>query len=596
MERYCGHLWVSSKEKGLTPLHLYGTQKYFLHEVVRQLREGIHFFYVLKARQQGITTICLALDLYWLSINPGTQGTFVVEQDDKLPNHRAVIDGFINSLPRGLRVPLKTHNRKILEFKNRSKLLYQAAGVRIKGNKSTFGQSTGVNFVHGTEMSSWIDTEATANFIASLAETNPKRLYIFESTAKGYNDFEQRWRDAKNSVTKGTIFIGWWRMENYSIDPNDADPNRRLIYEIYGSDPPTGDEILWIDQVKDLYGYEITRPQLAWWRWKLAEDICDETAMFQYYPPTEEHAFQLEGYQFFDLEKLRDANREARLREKPDFYRYSFGPTYDETRLVTASERFAQLKVWEEADPNGYYVIAADPAYGSSFQADRYAVEVFRCYTNRIVQVAEYCTTEGNSYTFAWVIAHLCGWYKNAHLPSVMILEITGPGKAVMDEFFRLQQYPQYSMPHSTRDLGDVVGGIQNYLYSRSDTVGGSNYNYHWQTNQNLKEYIYNLYRDTFESGKMIIRSHGDQSLIYEMQHIQQSEQGIGSATSTVHDDLAMATALACEGWVKMLLPDLYSLGVSWERSHAEESDVSRGVLQYQLANYLNQFRREDLI
>ena len=595
LERYCSHLWVSSKEKGLTPLYLYGTQRFFLQEIVRQLNDGIHFFYVLKARQQGITTICLALDLFWLTINPGTQGTFVVEEERKLANHRTTLDGFFASLPKGLKVPLKTHNRNLFELRNRSKLLYQAAGIKVKGQKSTFGQSTGINFVHGTEMSSWVDTEAVSNFVASLAETNPKRLYIFESTAKGFNDFEARWREAKNSVTKGNIFIGWWRMEAYSIDPNDPDSNRRLIYQVYGEDAPTGEELLWMDQVKEYYGHQITMPQLAWWRWKLAEDIQDERAMFQYYPPTEEHAFQLDGYKFFDLEKLRNVSARARGYEEPRYYRYTFGGTFDQTNLVPASKRFAQLKVWEEADPNGFYVIAGDPAFGSSYEADRYAIQVFRCYTNRIEQVAEYCTPEGNCYQFAWILAHLSGWYKNRNLPSVMVLEINGPGKAVLDEFFRLQQYGSYTMPHSKNELFDVVGAIQNFLYTRSDSVMGSNYNYHWKTTPDLKEYIMNLLRDTFESDKMIIKSHGEESLIWEMQHIQQGDDGIRSGNRNVHDDLVIATALACEGWVKMLLPDLYSIGHSYEAAHKEDFDVSKGVLNYSLQNYLSQFRREEI-
>lgn len=495
-----------------------------------------------------------------------------------------------------MRVPLLTHNRNLLEFRNRSKLLYQAAGTRVKGQKSTFGQSVGVNFVHGTEMSSWGDSVAINNFVASLAESNPLRLYIFESTAKGVNnDFESRWQDAKNSVSRGTIFIGWWRMESYSIGPNDPDANRRLIWDVYGQDPPVGDELSWVQEVKALYGYDITQQQLAWWRWKLEEEMGgDAQAMFQYYPPTEDLAFQLEGYKFFDLERLKQVDREAKNYE-PQYYRYQCGPTFDQTHLVPASKHFAHLKVWEEADPNGYYVVAADPAYGSSNNADRYAIQVFRCFTNKLVQVAEYCTTEGNSYTFAWIIAHLCGWYRNKNVPSVMVLEINGPGKAVMDEFFRLQQYPQFTAPRSTNELHNVVGCIQNYLFSRSDMVGGSNYNYHWKTSHDLKQYVMNLYRDTFDSGKLVIKSWGENSLITEMQHIQQSDGTIESGTRRVHDDLVIATALAIEGWYKMLLPDLYSLGVSYESSQLTNPSDKNGVLQYQLANYLQGFRRQEM-
>jgi hypothetical protein len=593
IERFCSYLKVTSKEQGVTPLNLFGTQRYLFEEVIRQVADGIHFFYVLKARQQGITTACLALDLLWLFTHTGIQGTFVVEEEKKLPNHRTTIDGFLNSLPRGFKVPVKTHNRNLIEFRNRSKLLYQVAGTRIKGQKSTFGQSTGVNFVHGTEMSSWADSEAVANFIASLAETNPDRLYIFESTAKGFNDFQERWQDAKDSLTKGTIFIGWWRMDAYRIKKDDPDGNRRLIYECYGIDPPTGEERMWVDQVKSLYDYQIDQEQLAWWRWKLAEDILDEQLMFQYYPPTEEHAFVLSGYRFFDLEKLKKSSVDTK-RYQGTFYRYRFGPTFEQTELTPVSERMAQLTVWEDADPRGYYVIAADPAFGSSFDADRYAIGVFRCFTNRIVQVAEYCTTEGEAYQFAWIIAHLCGWYRNGLVPSLMVLEINGPGRNVMGEFFRLQQFPQYAAPSSRPELGNVVGCINNYLFSRSDSVGGANYNYHWKTTSDLKEHMMTQYRDAYHSDQMMIKSN---ALIEEMRYIQQSEAGIESGTRTVHDDRVIATALAVEGWKSNMLPDLFAIGASYERSIQVEpmaDDTAQSVLQWNLENYLRKFRKQE--
>ena len=194
----------------------------------------------------------------------------------------------------------------------------------------------------------------------------------------------------------------------------------------------------------------------------------------------------------------------------------------------------------------------------------------------------------GNCYQFAWMLAHLCGYYRNPAIPTTLVLEINGPGKAVMDEFFRLQQYPQYMAPKASAALGDVLAGINNYLYTRGDQVGGSGYNYHWKTTADLKEYIMNLYRDTFDSDQMIIKS---PDLIEEMRYIQQNEEGIKSGTAAVHDDRVIATALAIEGWKKMLLPDLYMAGVSWESQMAGEIENRPGsVLDHTLRGYLGQF------
>lgn len=584
LEKFCSNLTIDSKEKGLTPLTLYGTQRYFLNEVCRLNSEGVHFIYCLKARQQGISTICLALDLFWMFTHPGLQGTLVCDTDENRQNFKSILEGYNNSLPRSLRVPIKLHNRNILEYKNRSKLLYQVAGTRIKGQRNTLGQAKGINYVHGTELSSWGDPEATANFIASLAESFPHRLYLFESTAKGYNDFQQRWKDAKNAISQGNIFIGWWRMESYSA-PRDSD-----VFKIYGDFPPSGEEKLWMDAVEDQYDYKISKEQLAWWRWKLAEEIRDERLMFQFYPPTEDHAFQESGYRFFNLERLAETAKECRMKN-PEYYRYKIDATFDMTEIYPCNEHMAQLTVWEQPDPNGYYVVAADPAYGSSHESDNYCIQVFRCWTNRIEQVAEYCTPEGNCYSFAWIIAHLCGAYRHKLMPSIMVLEINGPGRTVMDEFQRLQIHPQHLGTHSAnaKGLHDVIASISNYLYTRQDSLAGS-FNYHWKTTADLKEYVMNMMRDAYDSGQLIIVS---EDLCEEMRYIQQDKGTIGSATRTVKDDRVIATALGIEGWKRMLLPELYEMQHTFEQWQLAKPVAGEhpNVLAYRLQGFFRQFR-----
>jgi hypothetical protein len=83
-----------------------------------------------------------------------------------------------------------------------------------------------------------------------------------------------------------------------------------------------------------------------------------------------------------------------------------------------------------------YYVIGADPAYGSSDWADRFCIQVYRVYADGLEQVATFATSELNTYQFAWVIAHLAGAYKN----STLNLEVNGPGQAVINELRNLKR------------------------------------------------------------------------------------------------------------------------------------------------------------
>jgi len=78
-------------------------------------------------------------------------------------------------------------------------------------------------------------------------------------------------------------------------------------------------------------------------------------------------------------------------------------------KLIRSNEKNATLKVWEEPDEKGFYVIGGDPADGSSDWADRFSVCVFRRFADGMEQVAEFNTSDLNQFQFAWVICHLAG-------------------------------------------------------------------------------------------------------------------------------------------------------------------------------------------
>ena len=76
--RFCNQLRIETKEKGLVKMtNLLGTQTYVMNEIAQGLKEGVHHFVILKGRQLGITTVSLALDLYWSFTNPGLQSSLV---------------------------------------------------------------------------------------------------------------------------------------------------------------------------------------------------------------------------------------------------------------------------------------------------------------------------------------------------------------------------------------------------------------------------------------------------------------------------------------------------------------------------------------
>lgn len=560
-ERFCSALRIESKEQGLVPLRLNGCQRYFIQEMRRGMAEGVRNFKVLKGRQFGMSTVSLALDLYWPFTHKGLQGTLVTDTDENKAIFRSILRNYLSNLPRAWKVPVLSFNRTELSLANRSRLIFQVAGVRAASG--SLGRGKGTNFMHATECSSWADQDGLASLNASLAENYPDRLYIYESTARGYNMFYELYREAKTAVTSRAIFIGWWQKEDYCLS------HESNAYRVYCGDPDP-EEREWMAMVKAMYGHEITDGQLAWWRWKLSEEIVDPMMMMQEFPPTEDHAFVLTGSQFFDALKLNDAY-EASKPEEPMEFDYRFGTEFYETEIDRVRE--GMLKIWERPIEGETYVVGADPAYGASDNSDNFAVQVFRCYEDGMDQVAEFRCQRLATYQFAWVIAHLAGAYHGR-----LNLELNGPGMAVFQEIWRLT--PKAATTDNA--LLNVVAGINHYLYSRPDSASGASNSFHTITSERTKTMYMHAYRDAFERGMLRLKS---QDLIMEMKSIRQD---MGSIEAQGHgkDDLVIAAGLATLTWVQFELPRLTAMGKTRVAAQRDPGSTPP-VLQTTVSRYI---------
>jgi Terminase RNaseH-like domain len=567
---FCKQLKIETKEHGLKRMDtLLGTQTYVMDEIAKGLADDCHFFVILKGRQLGITTISLALDLYWHFIHPGLQGTLTTDTEENRDMFRSTLAMYMDGLPKEYKIPLIAHNRNQLSLKNRSRLFYQVAGLRAKGS---LGRGKAITYLHGTETSSWGDEEGLASLLASLAETNPDRLYTFESTARGFNMFHDMYVTAKRAKTQRAIFCGWWRNELYMADPNSS------VYKTYWDGKMTGEEKEWVRDIKKLYNFEINSRQLAWWRWKLHEGIKDESLMYQEFPPTEDYAFVMTGTSFFSNTRCTDAVKRLKKRSF-DCYRYSFGVNFQDTEVIKSTERLATLKVWEEPVDTAYYVIGADPAYGSSDWADRFCIQVFRCYADGLEQVATFATSELNTYQFAWIIAHLAGAYKN----STLNLEINGPGQAVINELRNLKRQAASMGTALGKDLLDVYGNMQNYIWRRNDTLGGVSNSIGWMTTAATKERMLTYMKDYFERGMMDI---WDMDTIEEMKTVIRDGGSI-EASGRNKDDRVIACALACAAFAEQVQPRLIAQKITRTISRTqddftpEQLTVGRNVSDY---------------
>ena len=568
--KFCNHLKIDSKEFGLISLgaRMLGTQRYVLESIVRGLEDDVHEFVTLKCRQGGISTLSNALDLYWMFKHRGMNGMLVTHDDGARDQFRSTLELYYASLPDEWKRPIKDHNRNQLVLSTGTKLLYRVAGTKKSGGGS-LGRSSAPSFLHATEMSSWGDPEGFKSLRASLAQKNPNRLYHWESTARGFNLFYDQCMEAREAVTQRLIFVSWWANEMYQFERGSP------VFEgYYGKTGRfTQQEKEWANDVKKLYGVEIRPEQIAWWRWLCAEQQSDEAIRLQEYPWTEEQAFQASGSQFFNPIVLSKLFHQVNKLKHPEYYRLNLKDEFLKTEIIPASIKTHNLKIWETPHRHAFYVLGADPAYGSSSDADNYVCSVWRVWADGCRQVAEFADPNLTTAQFAWVIAYLCGAYG----PCTFNLEINGPGVAVLNELQNMKKEKVFGLANVRPVLKDVMGSMRDFIYRKYDSMSGGASAFHTQTTFAMKERMMNTMRDYIERGMAEICS---KDLLDEMKSIVREGGSAPAASTGNQDDRVVSAALALLAWNDQVRPKLMSLGLMRDSEREQALEESKSALE----------------
>src|SRR5882724_578201 len=519
---FLGKLKVQSKDFGLVPFRLLGSQRYVMDQIAAGLAQGVTTFVILKNRQAGISTFFLALDMFWAFEHKGLLGVFMTHKEEARDDFRATVEVFFAETPKNFRISYVRHNRNLLILKNGSRFRYLITGTS-ETKKGGLGRGGAANYLHSTETAFYGNGDDLGEFRSQMSSLYPHRLQVYESTANGYNHFFDMWDQAISDPTKRAIFVGWWRDERNQLPVN---------HPFFANYMPDGvkTSLLAIErkrvrEVREQYGFEISLQQIAWYRWHLAsEKEGDQALMDQEMPWTPDDAFQATGSKFFTVEALTDCMRYAKKQAFQTF-RYKLGMKFDETEVRQVKDVRAELRIWEHPSRFGYYSLACDPAYGSSDEADRTVISIWRCYSDCLVQVAEYCSTQPSTYQCAWVLAHLAGYYGLTFC--MPILEMNGPGQAVFDELEKVRRMASEIKPHDENaHIRNILANMRHYFYRRMDNPGGGEMLYQWKTTHELKTRAYNQLKNGIELHRMIPRS---MPLLEEMQRIVNDGGSIGA-------------------------------------------------------------------
>jgi hypothetical protein len=544
---FMNELRIDTKEKGIIPLgrNLIGTQKWVMREMVKGLEEGVHEFVTLKCRQIGVSTFSLAMDLYWLGKHKGLTGMLVTHDEPARDSFRSTLEMYYQGLPDKWKFPSQQHNRNQWVFRNGTKLLYRVAGTRESGG-GKLGRSSAPSFLHATECAFWGDAKGFVALRNSLAQTNPDRLYHWESTANGFNEFYHMYQRAKRSAGTKVIFVSWWANEFYRLKRGTP------LYNVYWG--PHGrhstEELTYTREIHELYGVDVDDEQWAWYRFWATEQQPDPLMMAQEFPHCEEQAWIATGSNFFSGEKVTALHKRVMMAPEPRYMKLILGDEMRDTRFVECNDAQANFCIWEDPDPDGVYAMGCDPAYGSSEEADSFAIQVIRCYSDKVVQVAQFKDPAMNTRQFAWAIVYLAGAFQ----PCTFNLEINGPGASVLNEIDNLKRRQNFGSQADQEIMRQVVGKMREFLYKKYDMLSQSPTAKHTVTTYQMKERYYNIYRDYFESDMVIINS---SELAEEMKTITREGGAAPRASNKGADDLCVAMALAILVWNDQLRTQL---------------------------------------
>ena len=368
---------------------------------------------VLKARQQGMSTLWLAL--YFLdTINtPMTQTLILAHDAPTTEKLFKIVHRFYEHLPAHLKRPKKYSTKREIEFSDIDSII----SVGTAGSAAV-GRGGTVNNVHMSERAFWPDgNDVETGLMESVPlDGNATR----ETTANGLNEYADERTELLSGGQFTPRFFAWSENPEYAL-------------------PIFGDFECTEEEKKLARLFKLSDEQLNWRRSKRLSKKQREKFP-QEYPLTEAEAFLTSGNSYFDNEKLTehlaqldDPALAPIVFEVPDQYR-------------NLRREKDGLELWEAPRAGRVYVIGADTAEGITRKGadhDYDSASVWDAETE-----AEVARLHGrwDTHLFGLMLAELGFWYNTALLG----IERNNHGHAVINAALYTGNYPEALSDNST--------------------------------------------------------------------------------------------------------------------------------------------------
>ena len=500
-EFYAKHcVKIRTKAGTIVPLVFNRVQRRFAKMIIDQMQtRGYVRMVVLKARQQGLSTVITAWQYWWVSQRGAQKGLVMAHEADST----AALWDMYKRVHDNAPITVKPHNKYNSKNELTFDVLDSAIRIATAGGRGVARGET-LQVTHLSEVAFWPPGFAKANFngLIQAVPDNEGTAVFIESTAQGMvGKFREAWVGAANGSTGYVpFFSAWFESDEYRVKPDEMPKDFTRAPEEEDLIARFSDEGLTCNE------------QLQWRRRKIANSSAD--LFMQEYPATPEEAFISTGRPVFEPKQLHDQITELKFNPKV-LKQMTVENITDNIGSLVENSR-GELLVYRDRDPKETYVIGADVGMGVR-GGDPSVAQVLDSQLNLVA------TWRGIAHPdyFAKVLATL-----GYHYHTALIAAERNNHGLVTCITLRDLLYPNL--------YTDVVEGT---LDDGKDTIRLGFF-----TSEATKPLIIDKLRSSFKSGEIVIE---DKVTLDEMLTFVVTESGKLQAEEGAHDDTVIALALA---------------------------------------------------
>ncbi|MCT2196191.1 terminase family protein [Paenibacillus sp. p3-SID1389] len=491
---------IVNNDGELVPFVLNDQQQYFIDNAGK-------YNLILKPRQLGFTTVSLAYCLWMAITNPNTNYLIVSYKGDSAKDLFAKLKRMNQYLPRD-----KYHVFPRTGKDNRDELvLSNGSTIRstTTGNKD-LGRGMSLMYVLLSEAAFYSDLNEVLLALEPALQKTEKSKIVLESTANGFNHFQQLYDRATKGLSKYKAFffpfystayekqfafdikeaVNWYRSTNKGqrLSAKDLSPEQKQLHDA---------------------GCSLN---MLMWREYILQDK-DKNQFYQEYPATDIQAFVNTGRSIFDQTRITDAihyvlppiTKEEILKHEsfPDILKQYIGKGLEIYHLPKPKQRmFAGVDV-ASGSGNDYSTVSVFGADGQ--------------------QYASFCRNDIPVYKFAEIVRAIGLFFNYAFL----VIERNGFGTSVLE---RLRE-------------GEIP--YLNLFKHRHFDKGKTRLQLGWSSNAVTKNKAVTDAKEMFECQLVQVNC---RETLKQMQTFVDKDGKAENKSRTQHDDLVISLMLAIQG------------------------------------------------